>query len=258
MSSKRAPTAFAVFASESSCGVWDEPQWIWSWPSWQKLARAGKSWRGYIPPGDHVLSASLDTCWGGERAEANSGIACSATKLEHFMCPNMQSCRKTLIINESVSATHSFSHAVWQSKWFPVEGCVRGFLPLDSEHLPVRLYSKLATDNCEVSNKCRSPYSLVDRRQQYANTTADHWNWTWFVQVDQWDVELPLSTAGNVDNRAAACSCWVITTREVITNWSANKQANKVIGNVLLSERGMLVRVVLRFATCTEDTECAV
>ena len=58
---------------------------------------------------------------------------------------------------------------------------------------------------------------------------------------------------------ALACSCSrVITTKEVITNWSANKPAKKVIGNVLLSERGMLVRVVLRFATCTEDTECAV
>lgn len=84
-----------------------------------KLAKAGKSWRGYIPPGDHVLSASLDTCWGGERAEANSGIACSATKLEHFMCPNMQSCRNTLTNQyqqHTVLATQSDRVSGFQSK----------------------------------------------------------------------------------------------------------------------------------------------
>jgi len=40
------------------------------WVSFDELETAATGLCSYIPPGDHVLSATLDTCWGGERAEA--------------------------------------------------------------------------------------------------------------------------------------------------------------------------------------------
>jgi len=40
------------------------------WVSFDELETSANCLCSYIPPGDHVLSASLDTCWGGERAEA--------------------------------------------------------------------------------------------------------------------------------------------------------------------------------------------
>lgn len=39
---------------------------------------------GYIPPGDHVLSATLDTCWGGERAEAQDSLTAWQSGLSPF------------------------------------------------------------------------------------------------------------------------------------------------------------------------------
>ena len=36
---------------------------------------------GYIPPGEHVLTATLDTCWDGERAQAGPSGASSTKRL---------------------------------------------------------------------------------------------------------------------------------------------------------------------------------
>jgi hypothetical protein len=104
--------------------------------SWQELARLHPPWRSCL---ECLIGYLLGwrTCRGKFRNRLFSHEAWT------FHVPKHAKLQEH--INESVSATHSFSHAVWQSKWFPVEGCVRGFLPLDSAHLPVRLYSKLLT-----------------------------------------------------------------------------------------------------------------